>query len=49
MAVTYAMTSLKQAVSFSYCLFNLNNLHLWPALLQQLFLDVLEKNNLTLI
>lgn len=28
---------------------SVNNLHLWPSLLQQLFLDILEKTNLTLI
>lgn len=40
----------KTGSEFFFLLVNsVNNLHLWPTLLQQLFLDVLEKNNLTLI
>lgn len=34
---------------FFLLVYSVNNLHLWPSLLQQLFLDILEKNNLTLI
>lgn len=43
------MISLKQAVNFFLLVNSVNNLHLWPALLEQLFLDVLEKNDSTLV
>lgn len=43
MAVIHAMISLKQAVKTFCCLLSVNNLHLWPVLLELLFLDILEK------
>lgn len=33
-----AMISLKQAVRFFLLVYSVNNLHLWPSLLQPLFL-----------